>query len=313
MADEGRWRDQERYRYREHDRPRYGESRPEDVDFARPRRGYGDEAYEASYGEPRRGEYSREYGEDPYRGYRREGYGYGGWAREGEGEYPRGGYGGYAREGRGYGQRGYDEYGRERYGGYGREGYGGYGRELYGGQEGGGYGYQRGGYRGGEERGYGGREERGWWDRATDEVSSWFGDEEAERRRRLDEWREGRHRGRGPKGYARSDDRIREDVCDRLSDHPVVDASDVEVQVSNCEVTLTGTVDSREERRRAEECAERVSGVSHVQNNLRVKQRTTGGSGMSSGRMAAGTTGGSTTASGTTPTATTTAGRTTQP
>jgi hypothetical protein len=52
----------------------------------------------------------------------------------------------------------------------------------------------------------------------------------------------------------------------------VVDASDVEVNVSNCEVTLSGTVDNREERRRAENCAERVSGVTHVQNNLRVKQ-----------------------------------------
>jgi hypothetical protein len=52
----------------------------------------------------------------------------------------------------------------------------------------------------------------------------------------------------------------------------VVDASDVEVNVSNCEVTLSGTVDNREERRRAEDCAERVSGVTHVQNNLRVKQ-----------------------------------------
>jgi hypothetical protein len=88
----------------------------------------------------------------------------------------------------------------------------------------------------------------------------------------MDYEREGRHRGRGPKGYTRSDDRIREEVCDRLTDDPVVDASDVEVNVSNCEVTLSGTVDNREERRRAEDCAERVSGVTHVQNNLRVKQ-----------------------------------------
>src|SRR4029078_3461021 len=88
----------------------------------------------------------------------------------------------------------------------------------------------------------------------------------------MDYEREGRHRGRGPKGYTRSDDRIREEVCDRLTDDPVVDASDVEVNVSNSEVTLSGTVDNREERRRAENCAERVSGVTHVQNNLRVKQ-----------------------------------------
>jgi hypothetical protein len=36
-------------------------------------------------------------------------------------------------------------------------------------------------------------------------------------------------------------------------------------------VTLTGTVTSREQRRRAEDIAESVSGVTHVQNNLRVK------------------------------------------
>jgi osmotically-inducible protein OsmY len=114
------------------------------------------------------------------------------------------------------------------------------------------------------ERDYGG--ERGWWDRATDEVSSWFGDEDAERRRRIDH-----HRGRGPKNYTRSDDRIREDVSDRLTDDPLIDASDIEVSVSNQEVTLSGTVASRNERRLAEEVAEQVSGVKYVQNNLRVK------------------------------------------
>lgn len=111
--------------------------------------------------------------------------------------------------------------------------------------------------------------ERDWWDRSTDEVASWFGDEDAQRRRNMDAIDRG-HRGRGPKGYVRSDDRIREDVCDRLSDDAMVDASDVEVSVAKSEVTLSGTVNSREERRRAEDCVERVSGVTHVQNNLRV-------------------------------------------
>jgi CBS domain-containing protein len=36
--------------------------------------------------------------------------------------------------------------------------------------------------------GYGnGGSDRGWWDRASDEVSSWFGDDQAERRREMDE------------------------------------------------------------------------------------------------------------------------------
>lgn len=85
------------------------------------------------------------------------------------------------------------------------------------------------------------------------------------------------HRGRGPKGYKRSDQRIEEDVNDRLTDDPRVDASEVQVHVQNGEVTLTGTVDSREARRRAEDVAEDVSGVTYVMNNLRVRQPGTSG------------------------------------
>lgn len=120
---------------------------------------------------------------------------------------------------------------------------------------------------GGGERGYseGGRD---FWDKASDEVSSWFGDRDAERRRRMDQ-----HRGRGPKNYSRSDERIREDVNDRLTDDDHIDASDIEVAVSSREVTLSGIVDSRFAKRHAEDIAESVSGVSHVQNNLRVRDR----------------------------------------
>jgi hypothetical protein len=85
----------------------------------------------------------------------------------------------------------------------------------------------------------------------------------------------GEHSGQGPKGYARSDDRIREDVCDRLTEDPEIDASNIEVSVSRCEVSLGGTVDSREAKRRAEDCAESVSGVRNVQNSLRVQQQGT--------------------------------------
>jgi BON domain len=82
----------------------------------------------------------------------------------------------------------------------------------------------------------------------------------------------GAHRGRGPRGYKRSDARIEEDVNDRLTDDDSVDASDIEVSVSDSEVTLGGTVSDRGMKRRAEDIAESVSGVTHVQNNLRVKQ-----------------------------------------
>lgn len=113
--------------------------------------------------------------------------------------------------------------------------------------------------------------DRGFFDRAGDEVASWFGDEDASRRREMD----ARHRGRGPKNYTRSDERIAEDVNDRLADDAHIDASDIEVSVSSGEVTLNGTVTERFAKRHAEDIVERVSGVKHVQNNLRVSEQQT--------------------------------------
>ena len=84
---------------------------------------------------------------------------------------------------------------------------------------------------------------------------------------------EGKHRGKGPKNYARSDERIRDDVNDRLTDDSWLNAQDIDVEVQDREVTLSGHVLSREDKRRAEVLAENVSGVNHVQNNLRVKTR----------------------------------------
>jgi hypothetical protein len=81
----------------------------------------------------------------------------------------------------------------------------------------------------------------------------------------------GPHRGRGPKGYRRSDQRIHEDVCERLTEDRFIDASNIEVAVKDGEVMLSGTVSSRGLKRRAEDLAEMASGVAHVQNNLRVE------------------------------------------
>ena len=117
-----------------------------------------------------------------------------------------------------------------------------------------------------------------WLDRAADQVRSWFGGEDdgrgrgpREEQRRAYGRGEGKFRGRGPKNYRRTDDRLRDDVCDRLSDNEWLDASDVEVNVVAGEVILTGMVDSRYAKRLAENIAESVSGVSNVQNNLRVQ------------------------------------------
>lgn len=78
------------------------------------------------------------------------------------------------------------------------------------------------------------------------------------------------HTGKGPRGWRRSDERLAEDVNERLTVHPDVDAGDIEVVVQDGEVTLTGTVDSRASKRLAEDIAADVSGVNDVHNRLRV-------------------------------------------
>jgi hypothetical protein len=85
------------------------------------------------------------------------------------------------------------------------------------------------------------------------------------------------HRGRGPRGYRRSDQRIWEEVCERLADDRRIDASDIEVTVQDGEVTLRGEVDDRGSRRLAEDLAEQVSGVTFVQNDVRVRPQGTMG------------------------------------
>jgi hypothetical protein len=80
---------------------------------------------------------------------------------------------------------------------------------------------------------------------------------------------------RGPKGYKRSDERIREDVSDRLAQQDHLDPSEIEVSVSNGEVTLTGTVENRNEKFLAEEIADDVSGVNDVHNQLRIRREQT--------------------------------------
>jgi len=237
------------------------------------RYGYGRSGEERSFSSQNSGRQATDYG--------REGSGYGETYSQGR-EYGRGGgqYGqarggssrtdrwGYGESYGGAGYRGFSG-GSRGAGGYGgSQGYGGYASEsqtAYGAHTP--YGYRgRNEYddrgRGGEyaDEGSRGGEERSWLQRAGDRVSEFFGAEDT-----------GQHRGRGPKGYRRSDDRIRDDINDRLTDDAWLDASNIDVQVRDCEVTLTGTVNNREDKRRAEDLAEAISGVRHVQNNLRVE------------------------------------------
>jgi hypothetical protein len=121
------------------------------------------------------------------------------------------------------------------------------GRPEWGGSDG----YEPGGY------GWSEQERSGMWPSRAEYGFGW-------------RVRQGPHVGRGPRGYRRSDERIREDICERMSQHGELDASDIEVTVLNGEVTLQGTVPGRADKRLAEDLVEDVSGVHDVHNQLRV-------------------------------------------
>jgi osmotically-inducible protein OsmY len=165
-------------------------------------------------------------------------------------------------------------YGGEGYRGHGSEGYGG-GRQGYGsGSE---YDYRGGNlYGGGFQRGYdsaggssyGTAGSYGGESRSYGSESPW-----GSQRRGSGQ---GIHRGRGPRNYKRADERIREDVCDCLTEDAYIDASSIDVAVTEGEVVLTGTVFQRDDKRRAEDLAECISGVKDVRNNLRVVSEQSG-------------------------------------
>ena len=59
-----------------------------------------------------------------------------------------------------------------------------------------------------------------------------------------------------------------------MTDDDYLDASELMIQVKQGEVTLIGTVTTREQKRRAEDLAESISGVREVSNNIRVARET---------------------------------------
>ena len=92
---------------------------------------------------------------------------------------------------------------------------------------------------------------------------------------RADQYTRESHRGRGPKNWRRPDERIREMVNEQLTDHDDVDATDIEVAVQDGEVTLTGIVSSRRQKRDAEDVAWSCGGVRDVHNRLTIGERAT--------------------------------------
>ncbi len=127
------------------------------------------------------------------------------------------------------------------------------------------------------EEGYGQDWERRRWDMAKGYAEREYDERGAERpypERGMPEWmRPGRYSGVGPRGYRRDDAAIREDVSERLMEHGDIDASDIEVEVHDGEVSYRGRVNSRYAKRAAEDVAYSVRGVRDVRNELRVGDR----------------------------------------
>ncbi|BCT92592.1 hypothetical protein LYSHEL_16160 [Lysobacter helvus] len=78
-------------------------------------------------------------------------------------------------------------------------------------------------------------------------------------------------RGMGPQDYTRPDERIREDIHERLTQSHDIDARKIQVDVNAGNVTLTGTVIERRMRYLAEDLVEGVTGVANIDNQLQVQ------------------------------------------
>jgi osmotically-inducible protein OsmY len=100
----------------------------------------------------------------------------------------------------------------------------------------------------------------------------WYPDSDFSAGVRHSQYEQGPYFGRGPKGYRRSDERIAEDINERLTQHPFLDATEIVVNVQDGEVELSGTVEDRKAKRLAEDIAESVSGVKDVHNRIRMNR-----------------------------------------
>ncbi|HEY8507100.1 MAG TPA: BON domain-containing protein [Steroidobacteraceae bacterium] len=77
--------------------------------------------------------------------------------------------------------------------------------------------------------------------------------------------------GRGPKGYKRSDERIREEICETLIYTETVDCSDVSIEIENGKALLEGTVPERRMKHMIEDIVASCVGVEDVENRIKVQ------------------------------------------
>ena len=250
--------------------------------YGYPTGGYGTGGYGAGGSQQ---EYGRDFGNEDYGNAGQwgtmSGWGPAGYVGPSGGQS--GASGGEARGG-GFGSGGYE-------GGRRQPGHQGFGGSTYGQpgsygarDEGGRQGWGAGGYRdegmglsiqgyGSTGYGTGGREANATWGMGgTQEARPQYRPQPGQR---FGEVRERppeppRRQWRAPQGYQRPDQRIYEDVCDRLAEHPYVDPRSVCVKVENGIVTLEGIVATRQEKHMAEDLADSIPGVKDVENHLRV-------------------------------------------
>lgn len=107
--------------------------------------------------------------------------------------------------------------------------------------------------------------------------------------------------GKGPKGYQRSDERLREDVSERLMQAGGIDSSEVMVTVVSGKVTLEGTVPDRYMKHSIEDLVDACPGVQDIDNRIRVDRSagSHGSTGYTAVSSASSTTPGSTASTGT--------------
>jgi len=74
----------------------------------------------------------------------------------------------------------------------------------------------------------------------------------------------------GPKGYKRSDERLREDISERLMQAYDIDSSEVTVEVLGGKVVLEGTVPDRYMKHAIEDLCDAAPGVEDIENRIRV-------------------------------------------
>ncbi len=85
------------------------------------------------------------------------------------------------------------------------------------------------------------------------------------------QWPSRRRYPQGPKGYQRSDERLREDISERLLQSDHIDSSDVTVEVAGGKVRLEGTVPERPMKHAIEDLVDACPGVQDIENRLKVR------------------------------------------